>query len=378
MREKRAAPEAMPGSADVPVSASVASSPRYLPPTSTPVSPGVVSKTASTGSLPAAATLRSRFTTLVDGFVELQQEIGECLANLENREARWAQLMQEVEDNLTAAASRTYLNVGGRTFATAKENLLRWEGTYFHALLGGGKWQPCDDGTYFIDRDPDLFGRIMASFRTGKVVDLTGVPDAEQLRAELDYFQLPSTGGVPSNPTWEVIRWDAERCSSNLVLSDDGCTVTKTGGGNGWNAAAFTATPDIPNFRVRIRSQSCNIMVGYVRSEEGRTSSPNYNRSGWFIQCGLGNLYSGYGDSGRAYRTALRQGDLLEVQYDKDAGEVTFAVNGASHGIAFTAVRPGEGHLVPCIECYNPGASLTLEGSTSTPFKESRGFSRAI
>lgn len=313
--------------------------------------------------LDSAHSLRVRYMALMEDLLGLNSEVDEGLKTLDRREAQWNVLIAKVQEHSEASQAKVNLNVGGRAFTTSRENLLRWEGTYFHALLGSGEWQPCSDGAYFIDRDPDLFSRVMSSMRSGKPIDLGLLSEAQisDICTEVDYYQLPRELLPCNMPKWEELRWDAARCSEHLAISEGGRTVTKTGGGNGWNAASFAATPNAPRFQVRIRSSICNIMVGYARSEEGRTGQPNYNRSGWFIQCGLGNLYSGFGDSGRAYRAALRQGDLLEVQYDRVPGHISFTVNGMSHGVAFAAVGGEYGPLLPCVECYNPGASVSLE-----------------
>jgi hypothetical protein len=65
---------------------------------------------------------------------------------------RWRELQKELEDNSSNAKQRITLNVGGKVFQTAKANLLRFENTYFHAMLGSGQWKPEEDGISSPDK----------------------------------------------------------------------------------------------------------------------------------------------------------------------------------------------------------------------------------
>lgn len=308
-----------------------------------------------------SSSLRARYADLVEGLLALHNEVGEGLALLEKKERAWTAMMAQVESNANAAKSRIDINVGGRVFATTKATLLGWEASYFHALLGSGRWEPCGDGAYFIDRSPQLFERVMEALRTGEPVDMEGLSEkqAARLREECDYFQLPcelSWQGRIDPP-----RWDPGRCSSNLALSRSGRAVTKTSGGNGWQAVL--AAPEMTSFKVRILSPGAHgiIMVGYAKARLFSVDRANHNHSGWFVHCGLGALLSAFGDAGRAYCEPLTAGSLLEASLDMAAGQITFSVNGASRGVAFSSVDCGDGPLFPCVELWDLGASLALE-----------------
>ncbi|KDO22937.1 hypothetical protein SPRG_11781 [Saprolegnia parasitica CBS 223.65] len=69
------------------------------------------------------------------------------------------------------------LNVGGTRFATSRETLLRFEDSYFHALL---QWPPTDNGEYVLDFDP-----IMTYFRSGHL-PLNRIPGD----AQADFYKL--------------------------------------------------------------------------------------------------------------------------------------------------------------------------------------------
>jgi len=60
------------------------------------------------------------------------------------------------------------LDVGGRIFSTSKTSLLSLKGTYFESLLSSGKWEPDEDGCYFIDRNPKHFDIILDYLSNGE------------------------------------------------------------------------------------------------------------------------------------------------------------------------------------------------------------------
>lgn len=325
--------------------------------------------------------LYARYISLVDSLTALNGEIGDRLQTLQDKESWWGSLVREVEANLDAARTRVDLNVGGRTFATAKNTLLRTEGSYFHALLGSGHWEPCAEGAYFIDRSPELFGTIMDSLRSGEALDLEGFSErqASKLTAELDYYQLSCLVPLRGGATQPEPKWDFHRCSANLTLSDDGRFATKSGPA-GWNAAVLAAVPNASSFRIRLRSTHMSVMAGYARASAFSANGPNYKRSGWFIHCLNGSLWSGFGDEDRTYRAPLGQGDLLEVRLDLPQAQIVFAVNGISQGVAFSladqAESTGDDPLLPCVEIAQTGASVSLEaleGPAAPPVERRTG-----
>merc|ERR1711957_1036382 len=115
---------------------------------------------------------------------------------------------------------------------------------------------------------------------------------------------------------------------------------------------------------VRILNTRGNIMVGYANESAFSAYRANHDHSGWFIQCGLGSLWSAFGDRGRAYCEPMKQGDLLEAVLDVENSQITFAVNGTNLGTAFDTADIGVGSLVPCVELLHPGDALVLEERT--------------
>ena len=80
------------------------------------------------------------------------------------------------------------LNVGGSLFQTAK-NTLEQKSEFFRALLSG-KFGDKDenDGSYFIDRDPEYFKYLLRYLRYGHVQIPT--VSAIDIKSEAEYYQI--------------------------------------------------------------------------------------------------------------------------------------------------------------------------------------------
>lgn len=311
--------------------------------------------------------LRARYVELVDSMLALNAQINERLEILEHKEDEWTSLQEEVSRNMQAAKSKINLNVGGRVFATTKSTLLRWEGTFFQALLGSGQWQPMEDGAYFIDRNPVIFERIIEAMRCGDAVETEGLTGKQihKLAEECDYFQLPNEAPAPMSSRRGPLKWDALRCHRSLSLSSASRVVTKGSGGGGWKAA-MASRPGIASFKIRILTFGSlgDVMVGYAKRDMS-ADGPNYHDKGWFLQCGLGSLWSP-NDSGRAYCEPLRIGDVLEVCFDAETSQICFLGQSGQHlgahlGIAFSGIDVGDYPPFPCVELWGDGASVAIE-----------------
>jgi hypothetical protein len=73
------------------------------------------------------------------------------------------------------SAVRVRLNVGGTTFETSEQTLLKYANTFFSALLAAlhtpGHIQLADyDGRVFVDRDPKHFADLLKFLRCATVV----------------------------------------------------------------------------------------------------------------------------------------------------------------------------------------------------------------
>merc|ERR1712137_889718 len=226
------------------------------------------------------------------------------------------------------------LNVGGTLFTASRDVLLRYEDCYFHALLGCSCCKPDQNGTYFINRDPTYFNRIMGSLRSGKPVDHDGLSlsQIDELRVELDYYQLPPRA-----------RWDTKRCGEELVITEEGRTVTKTANTHFLYSGVLMSDPDIPSFQVCIRKMVDTVAIGYTKC--GLCGRDDPHVMGWFV------LTDGRALLGQKevhhYCPKLKEGDVVKVDLDKPSSTIKFAVNGTHHGCCHC-------RGAPCNLCFFP------------------------
>lgn len=285
-----------------------------------------------------------------DMLAQLNVEIDEKMRLLSEKESQRQDVIARVNTDLAKSKSKVSLNVGGRIFTASEDTFLRWEDTYFHAMLSCNAWQPDEDGTYFVDRDPDYFGHIMTALRSGCPVDTSGlsVEQIQQLRIEQDYFQLPP---------WAKIQpaiWDIGHCSSNLKITNDGHTVM--GAGNVLFCGAVLGAKVNTDFKIRV--ESGHVMVGYATRAAFQPDNCEWSM-GWFLDCSYGSIFDKSSCAFAAYCPSLEEGGTIGVQLDTKTSSVSFVVNGTNRGVAFRNV--GTEPLFPCVGFYLLGGSVTLE-----------------
>lgn len=89
------------------------------------------------------------------------------------------------------------LNIGGTSYTTTKQTLRREPESFFPKILKpGGIEENSDvagllpDGTYFVDRDGELFVYILDYMRTGKLLLPDNFKETARLREEVLFYQL--------------------------------------------------------------------------------------------------------------------------------------------------------------------------------------------
>jgi len=140
---------------------------------------------------------------------ETLKKIEQRLEILKQKEEAWLSLEKKVEDK--------------------KESLLRIPNTYFHALLGSGKWQPDSEGTYFVDRSPKFFDRILEFMRSGKM-DFYGLDDhsLEKLQEDCDYYQIAIP--LSRDQMFTCVSFDLSTKSSLAIINGNSLATTATSG----------------------------------------------------------------------------------------------------------------------------------------------------
>ncbi|EQC32973.1 hypothetical protein SDRG_09498 [Saprolegnia diclina VS20] len=145
------------------------------------------------------------------------------------------------------------LNVGGTRFATFHETLLRFEGSYFHALL---QWPPTENGEYFLDFDPALFAPIMTYLRSGHLpLDSLAGGARDDFFELYDYLQLPP-----------LAAWDPTHCHDDVLLSAGDTVLAKQRGFNAFVGAVAVT----PLRRFCVSDNSVFVEVGYCPRDSSR------------------------------------------------------------------------------------------------------------
>lgn len=141
----------------------------------------------------------------VDGLRSQQESVRRERAELQSMKA-------VVDANLARFKQRVKLNVGGSKFETTLSTLTRYPDSMLGAMFSGRHEVPPDDEGYvFIDRDGTHFRAILNFLRTGFVDQPRSEQAANELKRELEYYQLPSEGlltppRTTSARTVEIVR----------------------------------------------------------------------------------------------------------------------------------------------------------------------------
>jgi len=302
--------------------------------------------------------LKADYSVAVDQLLRISTNIESRIADLARKEQLWCKTEKFMEDNIAKAKTKVKLDVGGKTFHTSKSSLMRFEGSFFWTMIAGGRWEPDDEGFFFIDRNPKHFDRIVDYHRTGEFnVEALDAAARRQLEKDFDFYQLP----LPQNWRTAAVTWDSSRCGSNLRLTNDNKTVTKVSGGDGWNAGVLGTEP-VESYHVTITSRGAcgNLMVGLAPQSGFQINGTNCSTCGYYIRVYNGTLYSGHGQIDQPYCNgkSINNGDRLTVKHNGEQKQISFALNGQDLGVAFHEVPAG---LFPAVDFYDEGASVTLE-----------------
>lgn len=211
-------------------------------------------------------------------------------------------------------------------------------------------------GAYFIDINPEHFGRILDYLRTNKLhLDGLDSYQIERLHENLDYFQIP----LPE----PIMTWKTSDLNENLKLINEDRTVRQISqtNGAGWNACIL-GIRSTKRYTVRVDSLSGGLMmIGFVPSSllNYRSSGSNGTACGWYLYAARGVLYSQDGDNRKEYTSVeLNDGCDLTVIYDKDGGTIRYEKDQVDLGIAFSNIFDQE--LIPAVDFSSVGAQLTF------------------
>jgi hypothetical protein len=113
---------------------------------------------------------------------------------LKKEKEQWEVLANKLNKaQIRLGVNRIKLDVGGQIFATSVSTLTSEKGSFFEAMFSG-RWEPKpeDDGCYFIDRAPTVFGHILNYLR-GQLptLDMLSTKELQLLKEDAEFYQLP-------------------------------------------------------------------------------------------------------------------------------------------------------------------------------------------
>jgi hypothetical protein len=246
------------------------------------------------------------------------------------------------------------INVGGRTFSTFRETLMRFESTYFYALLNSGNFNPGPDGSYFIDRSPIHFELIMDYLRSGEFSKgKLKRCEMEELRKELDYYLLP----MPQDLKTIEWQWDLSRSKKpvNATFSDDNWNITKSAGKEETCDCPVIGSSPVSEFTVQIISGE-HITIGFCRIDQFIQNGEHFCRvkNGCFFGADDGDLWFNGGQY-KPYSSQLEINDKITAI--KDGTSIRFLKNGVDQG---EAINNAEGEMYPVVELCYVGDSVMI------------------
>ncbi|RHY38568.1 hypothetical protein DYB30_004219 [Aphanomyces astaci] len=289
-------------------------------------------------------------TTSIESAGQVATAIRSALAHvdvetksLEAKMAEWAELEARVQANINNHPNIVSLNVGGTTFETAKQTLLRGQDTYFHALLGSGQWTPDGDAAYFLDLDPHLFRRVLTFLRTGKEVSMEGLTNDErdELASMLEYLKLEKRPQPLPVPIVKPVEWDCQTHSPGMELTNHGKSIQGCASVSKWQCAAAT-NPLTGTFRVRVDSTRGEFRIAL--SPPGIDVSCTTSTIKCYMYASNGVVFNR--NNQVAIVSALKAGDVVTMQ--RGPSRVNFSLNDGNI-IAVMFVDSPSGMLFPVV-----------------------------
>ncbi|CAK4474150.1 unnamed protein product [Aphanomyces euteiches] len=284
----------------------------------------------------------------------------EQVAELKATMKEWNEMEHRIQQNIASMRQVVTLDVGGMIFKTSKENLLRDEGSYFHALLGSGLWKPdCGSDAYFLDLPgAHHFHRIMDYLRTG-VLSYSGLSefDVAQLQSNLEYLNLErALAYLPSLWTWEL-----SGNANGLALSPCKRSVTVVKRDVRVSSSIMGNMPR-KVFRICLEIGSSNIDIGLASRGSFNANATRHNES-FMIDMRSGALFSRGKKLDNARSSMFMAGDHLTVRQADD--KIYFEKNDKEIGVITEVDSTLK--LFPAATFYASGSKLTIVSSSNNP-----------
>ena len=285
-------------------------------------------------------------TDVIHEFTNIVEKTQSSLKDWKDLEIQRNSAINKIEQTMTNAKNRVKINVRGSLFSASKKTLIAIPNTYFYGLItNSDKFKPRDDGTYFIERNPVVFDRVLDYLRTGKleIRDLT-LLSTNILKDDFDYYCIPLPNEL------KPLSWDVNRRTVYHTYTNNNLTVTSS------TSSGAIGNKAVDRYTVKVESDK-NLMIGFTTGAKYDVNSGNLVKNGWFIYAFNRKLYDnvvswiGYSTPIKVgdYITVIREGTTIRFQKNKIDLEVCTAFKEIPN-------RP----LFPVIKLYGSGGSVTL------------------
>ena len=241
------------------------------------------------------------------------------------------------------------------------------------------RWDPIDWASFFqieVDGRKFLYASSINKFIK------TGFPPETEHKFRVRVVRGTTVGnwskeviGKTRKESFELSGWKSCPDDVNMKYSIDGMNpriALKTGY---WRSTVIGNTPFPSNktstCRIKVLSSKNNdghfIYIGVVPSDIDQSEYDNSYKCGWYLNCYRSTLRSGppHNLNGKEYGPrkergdCVHNGDSIVITVDTTKGEISFGINNANFGIAYSGV-PLDKPLVPCALLGESDISIEL------------------
>lgn len=300
------------------------------------------------------------------------------ITDLQNKKHNLEEEIEKMKDVIKPIESVVTLNVGGQTYTTSLQTLVKEESMLAAMFSGRYKLTPDKDGNYFIDRDGLHFRTILNYLRTGILIPPTNPDLHKELLLEAEFYQIPSLLKLLQKTTKkskvhvDKLHWDTGHKSPLVPIPNN---ITATYEGPCQSQLFVRTTMSFSSGRhyfeiILNKSPGCFSSIGIATPQHDHTlerlgESPHswtlrlYNNDSTFFSGLVHNKEY------RKYYKKWEAGARVGLLVDLDEGTATYYCDRKSLGVAFTNLK-GVSKVYPAVElCHN--TSFTINNEAQLP-----------
>ncbi len=290
---------------------------------------------------------------------QMNQEMEKKLQEIKEEQNKLDVLTNKVKQVSPLVKDVVKLNVGGKKFATSRDNLLK-EPSFFTGLLSANFAVERDEkGAIFIDRNPKYFQFILDYLRNEKIdLKLIDAKEHSALLEEIQFYEIGSLIAqlVPSS-TVEPLQFLPEYVTERITLSDNNTSLTVADGGTKYDCAML-CDKRATRWKViikRIQSANGGFCLGVANKDSFKKSGKNYSGTNTYLLCSNGNFIKPGGDHKSICGQLNINGCEVEVLYKN--GTLAFKLDGKDLGEAASGVPD---NLYPAFD-FLYGCSISIQ-----------------